>query len=365
MLCRVSEQDAGPLAAARRLREAAKPHLISVLPPQGRELMLSMALCCYRNALRAQPSADIAFEGATLAMEFGRIGEAEVALQGAIRLAPLDGGGYLELGRMLHGVERNSEAASAFQSALRRRLLIDRAATHGQLADALLGLGETSAAHAEYTRGLALAPSSEYLLAGLSNQQSLAGRNEEAVATAQLALRANPSAHAAQYNLGVKVAALGRSDEAEHSYRRALAMQPTESAYYQGLGMHLHGLGRAGEALQWYEAAQALMVARGELRFVELEYDVATAYREAGRLDEAVKAARGALELQPRQPEGRVLLEAALREAGRHTEAREIGASAPPAEAAEEQEQLLQQPVGNARMRKETVEVFIEVGLDG
>ena len=360
MLCRVSEQDSGPLAAARRLREAAEPHLISVQPPQGRGLMLSMALRCYRDALRAQPSAAIAFEGAMLAMELGRIGEAEVSLRGAIRLAPRDGAGYQELGRMLHGVERNHEAAAAFRSALRRRSLVDRAATHGQLADALLGLGEASAAHAEYTRGLALAPSSEYLLAGLSNQQSLAGRNEEAVATARLALWANPSAHAAQYNLGVKVAALGRSDEAEHSYRRALTMQPTESAYYQGLGMHLHGLGRASDALPWYEAARALMAAGGELRSVDLEYDVATAYREAGRLDEAVEAARGALELQPGQPEGRVLLEAALREAGRDAEARVVSTSAPPA--AEQQ----QQPrVGSTHVRKGSVEVFLEVGLDG
>ena len=359
MLCRVSEQDSGPLAAARRLHSAAEPHLISVQPPQGRGLVLSMALRCYRAALREQPSAAIAFEGAMLAMELGRVGEAEVSLRGAIQLAPLDGGGYMELGRMLHGVERNHEAAAAFRAALRRRLLVDRAATHGQLADALLGLGEASAAHAEYMRGLALAPSSEYLLAGLSNQQSLAGQKEEAVVTARLALRVNPSAHAAQYNLGVKVAALGRSDEAEHSYRRALTMQPAESAYYQGLGMHLHGLGRAGEALPWYEAAQALIAARGELRSVELEYDVATAYREAGRLDEAVEAARGALELQPRQPEGRVLLEAALRQSGRHTEARAISTSAPPAEQRQQQQQ---QP--NTHTRKGSVEVFMELGLD-
>ena len=73
MLCRLSEQDSGPLAAARRLREAAEPHLISVQPPEGRGLMLSMALRCYRDALRAQPSAAIAFEGATLAMELGRV----------------------------------------------------------------------------------------------------------------------------------------------------------------------------------------------------------------------------------------------------------------------------------------------------
>ena len=137
-------------------------------------------------------------------------------------------------------------------------------------------------------------------------------------------------------------------------------MQPTESAYYQGLGVHLHGLGRASDALPWYEAARALMAARGEPRSVDLAYDLATAYREAGRLDEAVEAARGALELQPGQPEGRVLLEAALREAGRHAEARALSTSAPPAA-----EQPAQPRVGSTHAREGPVEVFMEVELEG
>ena len=62
--CRVLEQDAGPLGAARRLREAAKPHLIAVQPLQGRELMLLMALRCYGEAQRAAPSAALAYEQA-------------------------------------------------------------------------------------------------------------------------------------------------------------------------------------------------------------------------------------------------------------------------------------------------------------
>ena len=67
------------------------------------------------------------------------------------------------------------------------------------------------------------------------------------------------------------------------------------------------------------------MVARGEPRSVELEYDVATAYREAGRHGEAVASAQRALALRPLEPDGRVLVKAALREAGRHVEAEMVG----------------------------------------
>ena len=67
------------------------------------------------------------------------------------------------------------------------------------------------------------------------------------------------------------------------------------------------------------------MAARGEPRSIDLEYDVATAYREAGRHDEAVVSAQRALALRPLEPDGRVLVEAALREAGRHAEAERVG----------------------------------------
>ena len=332
MLCRLTVQDDGPLAAARRLREAAEAHLISVQLPQGRELTLKMALRCYQDALQAQPSDAIAFEQATLAVE---------------------------VGQMLHEADRHGEAAAAFRSALRNRLLPDRPIAHGQLAEALIGLGDTRKALAEYARGLELAPTSEYLLAGLSSQQSLSGRDEEAAATARHALRANPSAHTAQYNLATFTARLGRPAEAERSYRRALAMQPTESTYYQGLGTHLHGLGRAGEAVRWYESARALMVARGEPPSVDLEYDVATAYREAGQLDEAVEAARRALELQPQQADGRVLLKAAYSEAGRHAEAHAVSAAARPST----QPEAPPPSAGRGTLRQGSVEVFMEVGL--
>ena len=62
MRCRLLQEDAGPLAAARRLRDAARPELISVLPPQGRHLTVNMALQCYQEAFWAAPSTAVAFE---------------------------------------------------------------------------------------------------------------------------------------------------------------------------------------------------------------------------------------------------------------------------------------------------------------
>ena len=102
-----------------------------------------------------------------------------------------------------------------------------------------------------------------------------------------------------------------------------------------------------------------VMVARGEPPSVDLEYDVATAYREAGQLDEAVEAARRALELQPQQADGRVLLKAAYSEAGRHAEAHAVSAAARPST----QPEAPPPSAGRGTLRQGSVEVFMEVGL--
>lgn len=275
---------------------------------------------------------------ATLAFELGRTVDAEESLRTAVRLEPSNGETYIELGQMLQASGRPAEAAAAFRGALRKRRLADRAGTHAQLAEALGavaaaqaaagGAGASSvedaadAAVAEYERAVWLAPAAVHLLTGLTGVHSQAGRHSEAAATARAALALAPTdSHAAHFNLATSLARLGRPAEAERSYRRAVGLAPSEAAYYQGLGVHYHGLGRAAEALPWYATALTLMAARGEPRSIDLEYDVATAYREAGRHDEAVLSAQRALALRPLEPDGRVLVEAALREAGRHAEA--------------------------------------------
>ena len=81
-------------------------------------------------------------------------------------------------------------------------------------------------------------------------------------------------------------------------------------------------LAAAQEAVAHYLSAQQLKRGRGE-RSVELERDLSSAMREAGRLAEALHVARGAAEAQPRQAESQLVLAAALREMGRVDEASE------------------------------------------
>ncbi len=61
-----------------------------------------------------------------------------------------------------------------------------------------------------------------FLLNGLANQQSARGRDEEAVTTIERALRVQPAAHYAAYNLGNFLRRLKRYPEAELTYRLGL-----------------------------------------------------------------------------------------------------------------------------------------------
>ena len=85
-----------------------------------------------------------------------------------------------------------------------------------------------------------------FLLNGLANHQSARGRDEEAVATIERALRVQPAAHYAAFNQGNFLRRLKRYPEAEHTYRRALAAEPSDARYQQGLAAALHSAGADG-----------------------------------------------------------------------------------------------------------------------
>ena len=299
-----------PLSAARQLRDTGRA---------------DAALACYDRALSLSSDASLYFELAALAHSSGHVAVLEQSLRASVRLMPTFGDGHFELGNAMHSQSRFAEAAGSFDAALRQPHLGDRGMVLNNLANALSELGRESEAERAYSRGVRLVPrgsTAAFLLNGLANQQSARGRDEEAVATIERALRVQPAAHYAAFNLGNFLRRLKRIPEAEHTYRRALAAEPSDARYVQGLGTVLHEAGRAQEAVTHYLSAQQLKRGQGE-RSVELERDLSSAMREAGRLAEALHVARGAAQAQPRQPESQLVLAAALREMGHVDEASE------------------------------------------
>eukprot|EP00964_Phaeocystis_antarctica_P130764 scaffold94639_cov72-Phaeocystis_antarctica.AAC.1 len=304
--------EADPLGAAHRLRDTAG--------------QADAALACYDRALALTPDArtgaGLYFELAALAHSNGRVAVLERSLRASVRLLPAFGDGHFELGNTLHSQNRYAEAVGSFDMALRQEQLGDRGMVYNNLANALTEVGHEQRAERAYAQGLRLVPrgsTAAFLLNGLANQQSARGRDDEAVATIERALRVQPAAHYAAFNLGNFLRRLKRIPEAEHTYRRALAAEPnpnpnpypnpnpkthphpnpnpnpnpnpyrralaaepSDARYVQGLGTVLHEAGRAEEAVTHYLSAQQLKRGQGE-RSVELERDLSSAMREAGR----------------------------------------------------------------------------------
>lgn len=165
---------------------------------------------------------------------------------------------------------------------------------------------------------------------GLVRQRQ--GRWDEAASLFQEALRCDRYFVNAHNNLGTLLAQQGRSSEALEHFQEAVRIRPTFAKAHQNLGLTLEGLGRMNEAvgeyretlrltpdavdvekrLAWILATDPDPTVRNGAEAVRLAeaasaatggrdpraLDVlAAAYAEAGRFDEAVRAATSALDL--------------------------------------------------------------------
>ena len=187
----------------------------------------------------------------------GRLAEAELAYQDALRIDPrnVDAQHFLGVIAFQRGAydlaEKLISQAIAWHPA--------NAPAHNNLGNALLRLGRARDALASYRQAIALQPA--YL-----------------------------DAHT---NLCTTLTQLGELDEAAAAYRAALALAPDAPLLHFQLGNALSGLGRDADAVTSYRAALA------QREFPEACANLGNALRKLGRLDEAAAACERALELRP------------------------------------------------------------------
>ncbi|MGZ6019787.1 MAG: tetratricopeptide repeat-containing glycosyltransferase family protein [Phenylobacterium sp.] len=124
--------------------------------------------------------------------------------------------------------------------------------------------------------------------------QAQAGRFDDACATLEGLLAANPGDATAWAMLGSLRLELGRLDAAIESYDRALALRPNHAASEVNRANALKQLGRPAEALAGYDRAIAL-----EPDLAPAHNNRARALIDLERYDEAATSARAALALQP------------------------------------------------------------------
>ena len=90
------------------------------------------------------------------------------------------------------------------------------------------------------------------------------GRNDEALRLIKKATAVDPTAHAAQNNLGNALQAVGRYQEALESYDQALALKPDYAEAIKNRGDALQAMNRHDEALASYEKAVAISPGHAE-----------------------------------------------------------------------------------------------------
>ncbi len=141
-----------------------------------------------------------------------------------------------------------------------------------------------------YRSGLKLAPSSARLNYLLGSSLYAAGRLEEAIASVRKAVRLNPQDLQAHLLLGAVLAKLGRNQEAASEWSAALKIDPNSKTALDGQAKSFIAAG---------DYASVIRSLRSVARDDDLTLDLAIAYRNTGRLDEAEQTLKQGLEADP------------------------------------------------------------------
>ena len=153
--------------------------------------------------------------------------------------------------------------------------------------------GDLGQAEKLYRQLLDAAPASfsaSHMLGVLCAQQ---GRNQEAAALLETAIRANPRSAAALTNYGNILSSLGRYPQALASFDQALALQPDPIAL-NNKGSILHRTGRFDEALACYARAIAM-----QPHYAEAHYNRGNSQFETGQLEDALDSYDKAIAAAP------------------------------------------------------------------
>lgn len=186
----------------------------------------------------------------------GRLPEARVALERALRLRPDYGDAHVNIA-----------------SVLGRLGMPDRAREHGlraiqlepgnvnafyNLGVACLQLGSLSEAIVTLEAVVRMRPDFGAAHDNLALALLNSGRAAEAVAHSETAVRLDPAAVEARYNLACGLAMAGRHAEAVPLFQAIVRAQPERGEAWTNLGATLRELGRIPEAIEAYAAAQRL-----------------------------------------------------------------------------------------------------------
>jgi FOG: TPR repeat len=199
---------------------------------------------------------------------------------------------YKELGKVLEGEGRTSEALENYDKALQLRP--DYITVYCDKAGTLLRMGQASAAIEQFDRALRINPTYFMALAGKGDALAQAGQGDAAIAAYQQALKLRPDESGAARNLGIALLTAGRVPEAIARLQTVLRGDPRDASAHSSLGYAFWQIGQVEEAALHFEAATRL-----QPESAEAHYNYARALARARRLTEAIGEYRGVVTLKP------------------------------------------------------------------
>ncbi len=230
-----------------------------------------------------------------------RAAEAEKHFRRAISLAPGDDGSHAYYGRWLDQHGRTQEALQQLQTAIalnpsrvfQRELLIE-AEVHASDLDAAKEAARQTLAVAPddvealgMLRGPAVQDAAYWI--NLSLAQYRQGQYPQAIDSARKALALDPRSASAYNNIAAGYGAMQQWDQAIDNVQRALQLDPT--------------LQIAKNNLVWYRQQRVLKAEAGGAGSAAALLDASLHLYKAGKFQECIAAAQGALKLQPNFPE--------------------------------------------------------------
>ena len=259
--------------------------------------MLAEDIAGSLKILEANPyDARVHYDLAFCYLELGRVDAAIAHLEEAVRLEPGSAWADYELGIVLLRQKRFDEAAQHFRQAA--RLKPDFSEAYNNLGVVYHAQGKIDEAQRWYGEALRVQPDNAEAHYNLGRVRADEGKPVEAIAEYREALRIKPDDADVHTNLGRLLASRAQIDEALSHYRRALQVRPDSPAALVDLAWILATSNRAEirapeEAVRLAEGGVRLIGARNAAAL----HTLAVAYAAAGRFDQAIDTAQGALDV--------------------------------------------------------------------
>jgi tetratricopeptide (TPR) repeat protein len=212
------------------------------------------AVAALERALATDPKHLKAHNNLALAsIDVGELEVAEAHYRESLAIEP-QAAIHNDLGFVLERQGLGDEAIEHYEKAL--ALDPTSASAHYNLGGALVRRGEPAAAEPHFRAALERTPSAPaYAGLGLALYQQ--GQVDEAIASLQMGIAADPKHPAAYEQLGVILTEQGRPEAAEANYRLLVEAQPSAGAHLK-LAQALIRLGRLAEAEQEMARAKAM-----------------------------------------------------------------------------------------------------------